>query len=98
MRRVVMRAVTAVSLALALMQAQPSGLLAAVGEDSVEFQDGAGNIVQSFTPGQTAAFYVKDDSLTTVGACTATWVLPAGRDSCGCPPEPCDGSAPSRRL
>ena len=78
MRRVVMRAVAAVSLALALMQAQPTGLLAAVGEDSVEFQDGAGNVVQSFTPGQTAAFYVKDDSLTTLGACTATWAsLPA---------------------
>ena len=78
MRRVVMRAVAAVSLTLMLIPAQRSGLLAPVEDDSVEFQDGAGNAVQSFTPGQTAALYVKDAGLTTLGTCTATWTaLPA---------------------
>ncbi|MCH8206590.1 MAG: hypothetical protein IH956_06250 [Chloroflexi bacterium] len=78
MRRLVMRAVAAVSLTLMLIPAQRSGLLAAVEEDSVEFQDGAGNVVQSFAPGQTAALYVKDAGLTTLGTCTATWTaLPA---------------------
>ena len=61
-----------------LVQAHGTGLWAEVGEDSVEFQDGSGNAVQSFTPGQTSSFYVKDTGLTTVGTCTATWTtLPA---------------------
>lgn len=78
MRRLVMRAVAAVSLTLIFVSAPRPGLSALVEEDSVEFQDGAGNVVQSFTPGQTAALYVKDAGLTTLGTYTATWAaLPA---------------------
>ena len=48
-------------------------LLASVVEDSVEFQDGEGNVVQALTPGDLAAFYVRDGDLATLGTCTATW-------------------------
>lgn len=84
MRRLVMRAVAAVSLTLILVPAPRPVLSAPVEEDSVEFQDGAGNVVQSFTPGQTAALYVKDAGLTSLGTCTAMWTtLPA---KTACPP------------
>jgi hypothetical protein len=42
-------------------------------EDGVEFQDGDGNTVHTFSPGRTATFYVKDTSLGTIEAATATW-------------------------
>jgi len=44
---------------------QRSRTPAAVAEGSIEFQDGSGYVVQFFTPGQTASFYVKDTGLTT---------------------------------
>ena len=49
------------------------GPTAAAAEVSVEFQDGAGNTVQSFSPGDSAAFYISGAGLGTLETSTATW-------------------------
>ena len=49
------------------------GPSAGVAEVSVEFQDAAGNTVQSFSPGDSAAFYISAAGLGTVETSTATW-------------------------
>ena len=59
--------------------------MAAVPEASVEFQDGDGNTAQSFTPGQVAAFYIKDSSLATIATSTATWTRISARVAAGAP-------------
>ena len=49
------------------------GPTAAAAEVSVEFQDAAGNTVQSFSPGDSAAFYISGADLGTVETSTAIW-------------------------
>ena len=61
-----------VGVVFALFQGTPT-LLAAVPESKVEFQDGSGNAKESFSPGDTAAFYVRDASLSTMATSTAIW-------------------------
>ena len=64
--------------ALVLSVVQISEADAAVPEGAVEFQDGAGNAVDSVKPDQRLKIYVRDKSLNTLGTCTATWTeLPA---------------------
>jgi hypothetical protein len=50
-----------------------ASISAAVPENSIEFQDGAGNVVQSVSAGDTAIVYIRDSDLATVGTCTGTW-------------------------
>ena len=71
---------------LAALLAQSGGVLAAaVPASSVEFQDGAGNIKQSFSPGDTASFYIRDVSLDTVVTSTVTWTGVAALVTAGTP-------------
>ena len=42
-------------------------------EATVEFQDGAGNAKGSYSPGETAAFYIEGAGLGTLASSTATW-------------------------
>ena len=58
---------------LVLSVAQISDADAAVPEGAVEFQDGAGNAVDSVESDEGLKVYVRDDSLNTTDSCTATW-------------------------
>lgn len=46
---------------------------AAVPEGAVEFQDGAGNALDSVKPDEQLKIYVRHESLNTLDSCTATW-------------------------
>ena len=50
-----------------------TAMASALTEDSVEFQDGAGNPVAFLSPGDVAVFYVRDTDRGTSGACTGVW-------------------------
>ena len=58
---------------LVLSVAQISDADAAVPEDDVEFQDGAGNAVDEVKSDAGLKVYVRDDELNTKANCTATW-------------------------
>ena len=58
---------------LVLSVAQISDADAAVPEGTVEFQDGAGNAVDSVESDEGLKVYVRHDSLNTTDSCTATW-------------------------
>ena len=51
----------------------PEADAAAVPEDAVEFQDGAGNAVDEVKSDAGLKIYVRDESLNTTDSCTATW-------------------------
>jgi hypothetical protein len=58
-------------------------LSATLSEDTIEFQDGAGNAIQWLRPGDLALIYVQDADLATSDSCTGTWAeldaqVPAG--------------------
>lgn len=59
--------------AMVLSLVQISEADAAVPGGAVEFQDGAGNAVDSVKPDQRLKIYVRHESLNTLGSCTATW-------------------------
>ena len=71
-----MRSVPAVPIVFAVLMlsvAQISEADAAVPEGAVEFQDGAGNAVDSVKPDERLKIYVRHESLNTTESCTATW-------------------------
>ena len=73
----IVRSVPAGPIALAILilsVAQiPEADAAAVPEGAVEFQDGAGNAVDSVESDAGLKIYVRHESLNTLGSCTATW-------------------------
>ena len=77
----VVLALAAVLAAALVVGVSPSS--AAVPEDGVEFQDGAGSTRQTFTAGVTAVFYIRDADLGTSAASTATWTEISAQVSAG---------------
>ena len=80
-------AVLAVSICLAVGALVEGSALSyasgALPENSVEFQDGAGNTAQSFIPGEVATIYVRDGSLATIATSTAAWTAISAKVSAG---------------
>ena len=58
---------------LILSVVQISEADAAVPEGAVEFQDGAGNAIDSVKSDARLSIYMRDKALNTLGTCTATW-------------------------
>ena len=56
-----------------LLASRTGSYLAAVPEGSIQFQDGAGNVRESFIPGDTALFYVRDAALSPSTTSVGTW-------------------------